>query len=131
MAVILFSPVGGTDPISNSNYRDGSMLHIVRHFRPDIIHLYLTKEMLDHQKEDNRYLYCLEKLFELQHRENVDIREFQRPDLTEVHDFNFFYQEFRQLLEKRGIPATVRRELGADIDAACGQLRLNAARKRG
>ena len=99
MAVILFSPVGGTDPISNSNCRDGSMLHIVRHFRPDIIHLYLTKEMLDHQKEDNRYLYCLEKLFELQHRENVDIREFQRPDLTEVHDFNFFYQEFRQLLE--------------------------------
>ena len=39
-------------------------------------------------------------------------------------------EEFRQLLEKRGIPATVRRELGADIDAACGQLRLNAARKK-
>ncbi len=32
--------------------------------------------------------------------------------------------EFQQILEKRGIPATVRRELGADIDAACGQLRL-------
>ena len=33
--------------------------------------------------------------------------------------------EFQQILDKRGIPATVRRELGADIDAACGQLRLN------
>ena len=33
--------------------------------------------------------------------------------------------EFQQILEKRGIPATVRRELGADIDAACGQLRLS------
>ena len=32
--------------------------------------------------------------------------------------------EFAEILEKRGIPATVRRELGADIDAACGQLRL-------
>ncbi len=32
--------------------------------------------------------------------------------------------EFRDALEKRGIPATVRRELGSDIDAACGQLRL-------
>ena len=32
--------------------------------------------------------------------------------------------EFQQFLERRGIPATVRRELGADIDAACGQLRL-------
>lgn len=33
-------------------------------------------------------------------------------------------ERFRQLLEKRGIQATVRRELGSDIDAACGQLRL-------
>lgn len=35
---------------------------------------------------------------------------------------------FREILEKRGIPATVRRELGDDIDAACGQLRLNSKR---
>ena len=34
-------------------------------------------------------------------------------------------QTFRDELEKHGIPATVRRELGSDIDAACGQLRLN------
>ncbi len=33
---------------------------------------------------------------------------------------------FRDMLEKRGIPATIRRELGDDIDAACGQLRLNS-----
>lgn len=33
--------------------------------------------------------------------------------------------EFQQILEGRGIAATVRRELGADIDAACGQLRLS------
>ena len=32
--------------------------------------------------------------------------------------------EFQEILERRGIAATVRRELGADIDAACGQLRL-------
>ena len=32
--------------------------------------------------------------------------------------------EFAAILEGKGIPATVRRELGADIDAACGQLRL-------
>ncbi|HWQ77321.1 MAG TPA: 23S rRNA (adenine(2503)-C(2))-methyltransferase RlmN [Anaerovoracaceae bacterium] len=33
-------------------------------------------------------------------------------------------ERFRGLLEKRGIQVTVRRELGSDIDAACGQLRL-------
>lgn len=32
--------------------------------------------------------------------------------------------EAAELLESRGIPCTVRRELGSDIDAACGQLRL-------
>ncbi len=31
--------------------------------------------------------------------------------------------EFQQELEKHGIPATVRRTLGSDIDASCGQLR--------
>lgn len=31
--------------------------------------------------------------------------------------------EFQQELEKSGIPATVRRTLGSDIDASCGQLR--------
>ena len=34
-------------------------------------------------------------------------------------------QRFRAKLEARGIPATIRRELGDDIDAACGQLRLS------
>ena len=30
---------------------------------------------------------------------------------------------FQAVLERRGIPATVRRSLGGDIDASCGQLR--------
>ena len=34
--------------------------------------------------------------------------------------------EFQRILESRGVPATIRRELGDDIDAACGQLRLKA-----
>ncbi len=32
-------------------------------------------------------------------------------------------EEFRRTLERQGINATIRRRLGADIDAACGQLR--------
>ena len=32
---------------------------------------------------------------------------------------------FKSILEKRGIAVTVRRSLGSDIDAACGQLRQN------
>lgn len=33
-------------------------------------------------------------------------------------------ERFRDILDKRGIQVTIRRELGSDIDAACGQLRL-------
>ena len=33
---------------------------------------------------------------------------------------------FQQRLERQGITATVRRSLGGDIDASCGQLRRKA-----
>ncbi len=31
--------------------------------------------------------------------------------------------QLKEILDKKGIPATVRREMGSDIDAACGQLK--------
>lgn len=36
---------------------------------------------------------------------------------------------FREILDSHGIPATVRKRKGADIDAACGQLRLKRERQ--
>lgn len=39
--------------------------------------------------------------------------------------------QFRDRLEEAGITATVRREMGGDIEAACGQLRNRVARQRG
>lgn len=39
-------------------------------------------------------------------------------------------RRFRQLLEDLGVNATVRRRLGADISAACGQLRREDAKER-
>ena len=59
----LFTPVGNTDPIKY--FHDGSMLHICRHYKPDIIYMYLSKEMMDNQKKDNRYIKTLELLSEL------------------------------------------------------------------
>lgn len=37
---------------------------------------------------------------------------------------------FASVMEQAGVPATVRREMGADIDAACGQLRRRRGRDR-
>lgn len=92
---ILFSPVGGTDPISN--FSDGSMLHICRVFQPDIVYLYLSKEMCDYHEKDNRYVYCIQKLGgKIAH--NFDVRLIKREDLIEVFDFDFFYDEFKKCI---------------------------------
>ena len=63
MSKILFSPVGGTDPLSNDNYQDGAILHIVRNYRPERIVLFLSQEMLRFHKEDNRYIKSLYLLY--------------------------------------------------------------------
>ncbi|MDA8097489.1 MAG: 23S rRNA (adenine(2503)-C(2))-methyltransferase RlmN [Clostridia bacterium] len=39
-------------------------------------------------------------------------------------------RRFQEVLELKGIPVTVRREMGADINAACGQLRTAASSQR-
>ena len=38
-------------------------------------------------------------------------------------------EEFAGILDRHGIPVTIRRQLGADISAACGQLRLQEREK--
>ena len=38
-------------------------------------------------------------------------------------------EEFAAVLAGRGIEVTIRRELGSDISAACGQLRLSEKKK--
>ena len=43
-------------------------------------------------------------------------RDYKRPDMR-------FVNRFKNKLEKSGINVTIRREMGADIDGACGQLR--------
>ena len=63
MSKVLFSPVGGTDPLSNDNYQDGAILHIVRNYRPERIVLFLSQEMLRFHKEDNRYIKSLYLLY--------------------------------------------------------------------
>lgn len=93
---ILFSPLGGTDPISNF------VTVYVAHM-PDLQTgysvLYMSKEMYDYHVKDNRYLYCLDKLSELiDHK--FEVKLIERPELTEVQDFDYFYQEFETLLRE-------------------------------
>ncbi|QCX32220.1 23S rRNA (adenine(2503)-C(2))-methyltransferase RlmN [Caloramator sp. E03] len=52
----------------------------------------------------------------------VDEREFIKPDMDKVNIF-------KNILLKNGIETTVRREMGSDINAACGQLRRRFIQK--
>ena len=40
-------------------------------------------------------------------------------------------QQFIHILEREGVNVTVRRRLGSDVDASCGQLRKKVAEGRG
>lgn len=53
MKQILFSCVGTTDPVRGEH--DGPMLHIVRHYRPETVCLFLTKEIRELANTDDRF----------------------------------------------------------------------------
>lgn len=96
---ILFSPVGGTDPISLNNCYDGSMLHIFRYYKPDKVYLYMSKEILENHDnpDDNRYIYCLDKLSELlNHKYEYEV--IRRDELNDVQEYNYFYEDFRKII---------------------------------
>lgn len=92
---ILFSPIGGTDPIRY--FHDGSMLHICRHYKPDIVYMYMSHEMLEHHKADNRYVATLQLLGKhLGHSFEVNIIE--RDELIDVQEYDFYYEDFRKII---------------------------------
>ena len=102
---ILFSPIGGTDPISEHNFYEGAMLHICRYYKPDKVVLYFSKEMLDRHDivgEDSEDLlkFCLDKLSKLQNRKEVKYERIDRPDLVNVQEFDYFYDDFDKIIKK-------------------------------
>lgn len=92
---ILFSPIGGTDPISN--FRDGSLLHICRIYRPDEVYIFLSKEMYENHIKDNRYAYCLDKLSELINHK-IDYKIIVNKDLVNVQEYDVFYKLFMDII---------------------------------
>lgn len=94
---VLFSPIGMTDPISGN--RDGSMLHIARKYKPEHVYLYLSQETAAFEEADGRYAGALVLLGEkLGHK--FDVVKIFRPNLTAVHLFDEFYDDFENLLKQ-------------------------------
>ena len=51
----------------------------------------------------------------------IPVNEHEGSSYRKSHDDRV--ERFKNILIKKGVNATVRRELGSDIKAACGQLR--------
>jgi len=93
----LFSPIGNTDPIKY--FRDGSMLHICRHYKPDVVYLYLSKEMVSLHNKDNRFQRTLDLLGQkLKHKFEVHV--ICREELVNVQNYDFFYQKNQKVHEQ-------------------------------
>lgn len=78
-----------------------------------------TKEQMDLLASKLKGMLCHVNLIPLNEVKETGLAGSNRKRAVEIAAY----------LETRGIPATVRRELGADIDAACGQLRLGEQEK--
>ena len=81
-----------------------------------------VNDSVDHAKELLRRLKGLPahfNLIPLNHVEESPLKPSTRQAV----------QRFQKILEDGGIPATVRRSLGGDIDASCGQLRRKYTRQ--
>ncbi|MGO1580826.1 MAG: type III-A CRISPR-associated CARF protein Csm6 [Peptoniphilaceae bacterium] len=100
MKRILFSCIGNTDPMNRKNFSDGPMLHIVRYYKPDIIYLFLSKEMAVHHEKENRYKPYIEKLTESLGY-SAEINWIIKEDLLEPHLFDtLLFEDLRKEIEK-------------------------------
>lgn len=59
----------------------------------------------------------------------IPVNKIEERDFKSSQNDNV--EQFIHILEQHGVPTTRRRTLGADIDAACGQLRRRYIKKRG
>lgn len=96
---VLFSPIGMTDPVSQRNLNEGSLLNICRFYEPDKIYLYMSKEVMEFHKKDDRYIKCLERVYKYLEKK-FEYEIIDRSELEEVQIFDFFYKEYRDILYK-------------------------------
>ena len=93
---VLFSPVGTHDPIGvplNNKPSEGSMLHIIRHYKPEAVYLYITKELNYH---DDRYKNSIKKFYPECKVYNI----ISNIDEDDVNNYDIFMPDFKKYINK-------------------------------
>ena len=87
----------------------------------------LAKDNNDNKEDAKELVHLLKGM--LCHVNLIPINKIENGSFTKSSNENIM--KFRDYLNDHGIVATIRRELGSDIDAACGQLRRKNLRQNG
>ena len=96
-STILFSCVGTTDPVRGC--RDGSLLHIMRHYRPQKIYLFLSAEMTTFETVDRRFSKAVQYAHE--HWNGYDPRlEMTDSNIENPNDLDTVYAPIQQYFLK-------------------------------
>lgn len=90
---ILYTPVGDTDPIRGCY--DGGMLHIVRHYNPDIAILVLSKDMEQKEAANHRFTKALKHV-----KADLDIKLIHTglEDVHRIDTLQPFVDHFYEML---------------------------------
>ena len=86
----------------------------------------LAKENNDNLEDAKQLIKLLKGM--LAHVNLIPINEIEDGKYSKSTNENIL--QFRDYLNEHGIVATIRRELGSDINAACGQLRRQSLNKK-
>lgn len=97
---VLFSPIGTADPLTQLG--DGPMLHIIRHYRPERVVLFLSPKMAEYQEQDQRYTKAIELLSAECHGGDIPTIELMKSNTTDVYKFDVYISEFEQKLNEIG-----------------------------
>lgn len=122
MVKILFSMVGRSDPISNDY--DGSIIHILRWYHMDKVYLYLTKEMVERNK-NNTYELAIKAI-----RPVIEINIIEKPDIVDPSEYGLIDKDLKDELErikKFNIDAEIYVNLTSGTQQMCASLNLVCA----
>ena len=94
---VLFSPVGTHDPVGvvdkDGKPSEGSMLHIIRHYKPEVVYLYITKEL---NYNDNRYEKAIKKF-----HPNCKVEKIlSKVPENKVHSYDAFINDFKKTIDE-------------------------------
>ncbi|MGM0216497.1 type III-A CRISPR-associated CARF protein Csm6 [Enterococcus sp. AZ109] len=92
---ILFSPIGNTDPWRND--RDGAMLNIVRHYKPDLAFLFFTESIWEGSNRIPPHKHFdWEKI--IKNVSENTLVEYQIEKVDRAHDFDSYKELFHNYL---------------------------------